>query len=87
MFADKPHSLVDAILWALFLLPLGISCVVFGFVALRVEWEKRKEIANLPFYEWLKTLGATLLIFAVFVSLGINLLWDSVSRFLQIGSR
>jgi hypothetical protein len=87
MFEDKPHSLVDAILWALFLLPLGISCVSFGFTGLRYEWERRKEIADLPFYEWLKTLGTTLLIFAVSVFFGIYFLCDSVSRFLQIGSR
>jgi hypothetical protein len=87
MIEDKPNSLVDAILWALFLLPLGISCVAFGFFALRSEWEKRKEIAELPFSECLKTLGTTLLIFAVFVWLGIYLLWDLISRFLQIGSR
>ena len=87
MNADQPNSLVDAILWSLFLFPAGISSVAFGVIILRFEYEKQKERVDLPFYAWLKTLGSTILIFATFVSLGVYIMWDSFSRFLLLHSR
>ena len=82
MIGDQPHSIVDAILWSLFLFPAGIACVAFGFMALRFEWEKQKERADVSFYEWLQALLITLMVFAISVSLGVYMLWDSVTRFL-----